>query len=89
MSMGKQEFLARAGLQIQTLELWIEQEWLMPEQTPAGQAFTDGDVARSRLIRDLKIEFGVNDEGIDVVLHLVDQLHGVRHALAQLQEELR
>jgi len=89
MSMDKHDFLTRAGLQVQTLEFWIEQRWLIPEEMPAGPAFTDGDVARSRLIRDLKIEFGINDEGIDVILHLVDQLHGVRQALAQLQEELR
>lgn len=89
MSMGKQEFLTRAGLQFQTLEFWIEQRWLIPQDTPAGPAFSDGDVARSQLIQDLKMDFGINDEGVDVVLHLVDQLHGVRRALAQLQEELR
>jgi chaperone modulatory protein CbpM len=31
----------------------------------------------------------VKDEGIDVILHLVDQLHGLRHALAQLHQEVR
>ena len=44
---------------------------------------------REHLIRDLKTDFGVNDEGVDVVLHLVDQLHGLRKALRQLQGDLQ
>ena len=84
MTMNKQEFLTRAGLQTQTLELWLEQRWLIPDQTSAGMDFSDVDVARARLIRDLKTDFGVNDEGIDVILHLLDQLHGLRRALDQL-----
>jgi chaperone modulatory protein CbpM len=87
MIMNKQEFLATSGLQVQTLDLWIEQQWLVPEQTPAGTNFSDMDVARARLIRDLKMDFGVNDEGVDVILHLVDQLHGLRRALEQLHKD--
>jgi chaperone modulatory protein CbpM len=87
--MNKQEFLAHAGLQGQTLELWLEQRWLVPEQTPTRICFSDTDVARAHLIRDLKTDFGVNDEGVDVVLHLVDQLHGLRKALRRLQGDLQ
>jgi chaperone modulatory protein CbpM len=47
------------------------------------------DVARARLIDDLKSGFGVNDEGVDVILHLVDQLHGMRRALAQLHKDIQ
>jgi len=62
MIVNKQEFLTCAGLQMQTLELWLEQRWLIPDQTSAGMNFSDMDVARARLIRDLKTDFGVNDE---------------------------
>jgi chaperone modulatory protein CbpM len=86
--MNKQEFLTRAGLQTQTLELWLEQHWLIPEQTSTGSNFSDMDVARARLIRDLKDDFGVNDAGVDVILHLLDQLHGLRRALDQLHGDL-
>jgi chaperone modulatory protein CbpM len=89
MIMDKQEFLTSAGLQVQTLDLWLEQRWLIPEQTSAGMNFSDVDVARARLIRDLKTDFGVNDEGVDVILHLVDQLHGLRRALEQLHGDLQ
>jgi chaperone modulatory protein CbpM len=86
--MNKQDFLTRAGLQVQTLELWLEQRWLIPEQTSAGTNFSDMDVARARLIRDLKDDFGVNDAGVDVILHLLDQLHGLRSALDQLHRDI-
>ena len=87
MIMNKQEFLTRAGLEVQTLELWLEQRWLIPNETSAEMDFSDADVARAHLIQDLKIDFGVNDEGVDVILHLLDQLHGLRRVLDELQKE--
>jgi len=88
MIMSKQEFLTSSGLEVQTLEFWLEQQWLIPEESSAGATFSDRDVARARLIGQLKSDFGVNDEGVDVILHLMDQLHGMRRALAQLQEHI-
>ena len=88
MILSKQEFLTSSGLQVQTLELWLEQQWLVPEESSEGIRFSDGDIARARLIQDLKRDFGVNNEGIDVILHLVDQLHGLRRALAHLHAGL-
>jgi chaperone modulatory protein CbpM len=89
MIMNKQEFLTSAGLQVQTLEFWLDQRWLIPDQTSAEMTFSDADVARAHLILDLKSDFGVNDEGVDVILHLVDQLHGLRGAFAQLHRDIK
>lgn len=89
MVMTREEFLKTSGLQVQVLELWVEQEWLVPERTPAGLRFNDIDVARARLIRELQAEIGANDAGVDVILHLMDQLHGMRRLLAQMREEMR
>ena len=86
--MNKQEFLTCSGLQVQTLDFWLEQRWLIPDQTSAGMNFSDMDVARAHLIRDLKTDFGVNDEGVDVILYLLDQLHGLRRTLDQLPKDL-
>ena len=88
MTISKPEFLSRAGLEVQTLDIWLEQRWLIPDQTSAGLNFSEMDVARAHLICDLKEDFGVNDEGVDVILHLVDQLHGLRHALAQMNRDI-
>lgn len=89
MTMTKQAFLNSAGLRIEMLDFWIEQQWLIPEQTAGGVAFSDVDLARARFIRDLKGDLGVNDEGVDVILHLVDQLHGLRRALEGLHRDHR
>ena len=89
MTMNKKEFLVIAGLQVEMLDFWIEQQWLIPEQTADGAAFSDVDLARAHFIRDLKADLGVNDEGVDVILHLVDQLHGLRYALELLHGDHR
>lgn len=86
MSMDKREFVSHCGVEVQALEVWLEQQWIVPEYTASGPAFSDVDVARVRLIQDLSGELGVNDAGVDVILHLVDQLHGLRRALAALRE---
>lgn len=89
MRMTRQEFLTSSGLQVETLELWLEQEWLLPEETAAGIQFSDIDMARARFIQELKNDIGANDEGIGVILHLVDQLHGMRRAIALLRKEIQ
>jgi chaperone modulatory protein CbpM len=76
--MQTQEFVSRSHLDVPTLDAWIEAEWLMPFSSDKAFQFSDADLARARLIRDLKVDFGVNDEGIAIVLHLLDQLHGLR-----------
>ena len=66
-----------------TLQLWIEEGWLLPRRDP-DLAFSEGDVARAQLILDLTREMGVNDEGIGIILSLVDQMHGLRRVLREL-----
>ncbi len=88
MSMTKEEFLLVAGLETHTLEIWLEQEWLVPRRTEAGARFSETDAARARLIVELQRDFGANDAGIDIILHLLDQMHGMRRTLEQLRKEL-
>jgi chaperone modulatory protein CbpM len=85
----EREFLERARLDRRTLTVWIEEEWLIPGSTADELAFTDMDLARANLIHDLKDKMGVNDEGLGVVLHLLDQMHALRHALAAALESAR
>jgi chaperone modulatory protein CbpM len=85
----EREFLERARLDQRTLSVWIEEEWLIPAREANELAFTDMDLARVNLIRDLKDKMGVNDEGLDVVLHLVDQMHALRRALSAALESAR
>jgi chaperone modulatory protein CbpM len=84
-----QEFLVRARLDDGTLEAWIAEEWLIPSGTATEPVFTDADIARAALIRDLRHDLAVNDPGIDVILSLIDQVHGLRRSLADLLREMR
>jgi chaperone modulatory protein CbpM len=84
-----QEFLVRARLDHRSLEMWIAAGWLIPPQTDPELAFSDIDVARAQLIRDLREDLGVNDEGVSVVLHLIDQVHGLRRSMQELLAAMR
>src|SRR5229473_3201591 len=55
-----QEFLIRARLEHGSLEAWIAAGWLVPPQTEPELMFSDIDLARAQLIRDLHEDFGVN-----------------------------
>ncbi|CAH2603318.1 conserved protein of unknown function [Rhodovastum atsumiense] len=84
-----QDFLVRARLDAGVLEAWIEAGWLAPQAELGGRGFSEPDLARACLIRDLREDLGVNDEGIPVVLGLLDQVHGLRLALQRLAALLR
>ena len=84
MTLNELEFLQRAGLDQETLQLWVEEEWLIPGRSAHGFTYTEMDLARVNLIRDLKDNMGVNEEGLGVILHLLDQMHGLRRTLAEL-----
>jgi len=85
----EREFLERARLDRRTLAVWVEEEWLIPARTVDQLAFTDMDLARANLIHDLKDNMGVNNEGLGVILHLLDQMHALRRALAATLESAR
>ena len=85
----EREFLERTQLDRATLSIWIEEEWLIPDRSAHELAFTDMDLARANLIHDLRDKMGVNDEGLGVILHLLDQMHALRRALADTLNSAR
>jgi chaperone modulatory protein CbpM len=82
------QFLAQTRLTADVIETWIAAGWLAPRRRDGVDEFSEVDVARARLIHDLQQRLGVNDEGIPLILDLVDQMHGVRRALRQLTAAL-
>lgn len=83
MMISRSEFLSRIELDDVTLDLWVVDEWLLPQRAHDDVMFTDADLARAQLILELQRDLGVNREGIGVILNLLDQLHGLRSALAE------
>ena len=84
MILDTRRFLEQAGLEPQVLDVWIEDQWLVPSKELTGMGFSRTDIARVSLIRHLKFNMDINDEGIGVILHLIDQLYGMREALSGL-----
>ena len=87
--MDRQQFLIRADIDSDTTDLWVDAGWLAPRGASGEWTFSEIDLARTRLIQDLRGNFGVNDEGVPIVLGLIDQLHGLRRALRELLVTLR
>ena len=86
--METSEFIVQSRLGEQVLEAWVKAGWLLPRQDGSKRDFSDVDLARAQLIRDLE-SLGVNDEGIPVILNLVDQMHGLRRMLRDLLSAIR
>jgi chaperone modulatory protein CbpM len=83
------EFCVLTRLEPPIVETWVAAGWLIPPQTEPEVAFAEIDVARARLICELRQDFGVNDEGVAVILHLLDQVHDLRRTLGDILAELR
>ena len=76
------------GIQRTFIVQCIQYEWIKPIQLE-NQAFQqqphlaplppldDEDLARLRLIHELITDFGVNQEAVPIILHLIDQLYTV------------
>jgi chaperone modulatory protein CbpM len=73
------------GVDEATLLVWIAQEWVRPRRQGGEPVFEEIDIARVRLIVELRDELDVGEPAIPVVLSLLDQLHSTR---AQMQRVL-
>ncbi len=65
----------------------IEREWIVPSNTEETRLDQE-DIARILLIKDLKEIFGVNDESIPIILHLIDQIHWLKTRLTHYMESI-
>ena len=87
--MDRREFLIRARADPAAVDRWVDAGWLAPGHVGGEWTYTEIDLARTRLIQDLTRDLGVNDEGIPIILGLVDQLHGLRRVLSEVLVVLR
>ncbi len=69
------------GLGEPELVAWIERGWVRPERVDADPVFHDIDIARIRLIQDLRTSMRIDDETIPLVLSLLDQVYDLRAGL--------
>jgi chaperone modulatory protein CbpM len=74
--------LLQGQLDRATLETYIAHAWVRPVASDSGLRFEEIDIARIRLVRHLQVDVLINDNSMDVVLHLLDQLYELRRQLA-------
>jgi chaperone modulatory protein CbpM len=70
----------------QELTGWIERGWVRPDSNESGWIFQEIDIARVRLIHDLRRDMGIGEDTLPLVLSLLDQVYELR---AQLKSVLR
>ena len=85
-----------AGLTRARLVSYVEAEIVLPMQGEQGPVYRQIDVARLQLLAELTEHFDLSDDGLAVVMRLVDQVHALRsdlrcvlNAITQEPEEVR
>lgn len=73
---------------LRELRLWVREGWVKPAQGPAGPVFDELDLARVRLLCDLRKDMALPPEAMPVVLTLLDRLHETRRNLQCLMDAL-
>jgi chaperone modulatory protein CbpM len=72
------------GLNPDDLRRWIDNAWVRPDGEPPHYQFQDIDVARLRLIVELRDDLGLDEAAMPVVLSLLDQLYETRRQMRRL-----
>jgi chaperone modulatory protein CbpM len=67
-----------------TLENYIAHSWVQPLEKHQEWVFEEIDIARIQLVHHLRQDIMVNDEGMDVVLNLLDQVYDLRDRMRRL-----
>jgi chaperone modulatory protein CbpM len=73
------------GLTPDDLRRWIDYAWVRPDGQPGQYRFHEIDVARLRLIVELRDDLGVDEAALPVVLSLLDQLYETRRHMIRLR----
>ena len=68
------------------LRHWIEETWVRPTRESDTYFFSDVDVARVRMICDIRYSCSVEEETLPLVLSLLDQLYATRRTVRQLTD---
>lgn len=76
------------GLDAAELRRWIAERWVRPEAAAEGYLFHEVDVARIRLIIELRRDLAIDDETLPVVLRLLDQVYALRRRLRAAYEAI-
>ena len=77
-----------SGVRLDDVRRWIDHAWVRPDGGPDAWLFQPIDVARIRLIVELRDELSVNEEALPAVLLLLDQVYAARRQMRAICEAL-
>lgn len=87
MSYDERAVVARVRrVTLRELRAWVRDGWVRPAEGTSGPVFDELDIARVRLVCDLRKDMALPGDALPVVLSLIDQLHGMRRDLRALAE---
>ena len=86
---GLDDLIARfSGLERAELTRWVENRWVLPDEAGGRWVFREVDIARVDLILQIRHEYAVGDDAMEVVLGLLDQVYSLRRHLTRLADAL-
>lgn len=88
--MALEEVLERldAALDRAALEDYIAHAWVRPRKEDHRWQFEEIDIARVQLVHHLRRDMAMNDDAMDIVLHLLDQMYGMREQMRRLHQAI-
>jgi len=85
MSYTERQVLAATGLESATdLRRWVRQGWVSPARRGTRLQYDEIDVARVRLLAELRHDMAFDEETVPVLLAMIDRMHGMRRRLRTL-----
>lgn len=89
MTRREDEVLGIVG-QVDRAELttWIAHGWVLPAREGDACYYSEIDIARVRLIAEMRHDLRLDEEAIDVVLPLLDQVYDLRCQLRAVLDAL-
>ena len=78
------------GIHPQTLRLYEREGLLKPSRTEGNtRLYTDDDLKRLEFILELARDYGVNISGIDMILHMRENMDLMRRQMEVMQEQMQ
>lgn len=89
MRLDEQSVVSRVNrVNVKQLRVWVRAGWVRPAHGENGPVFDEVDIARIRLLCELKTDMNLSTETLAIILPLLDRLHQTRRELRALTEVL-
>lgn len=73
---------------VKELRVWVRAGWVRPAHGENGPVYDEVDIARVRLLCELRKDMNLSTETLGIVLPLLDRLHQTRRELRALTDVL-